>query len=301
VTAELVLPTDPGRAAFERAAGDVIAAKSSPATRYAYGRDLAGWLTFCQLCTVDPCRATLHDAARYRDALQGSADTIRRRLATLSSIYRTLRRAGVAAGNPFHPEALTWPTPGQVLKAARITEAQAQAILLAAENVPRDAAVLRLLYDTGWRRTVVAELPRANYRDGRVYSRGKGGKEVEAELPAITIAALERQLAEARASAYVFPAEGPNAADGHLHQHTINAIVSRYAAAIAPDAHPHSFRALFIRAGFDAGLPSYEVQGAAGHASADMTARYDGKARGAGVARKVAAFREQGAKRHGGT
>ena len=229
--AAIILST---RSAFEDQARAVIAAKASPATRYAYGHDLAGWLTFCQLCGVDPARATLADATRYRDALIGSKETVRRRLATLSSIYRTLRRAGAAAGNPFHPEALAWPPPGQVLKSRRITDDQAQAILQAATENPRDHALLRLLYDTGWRRTVIAELPRANYRDGRVFCRGKGGKEVEAELPDASIAALERWLTEARTSAYVFPADGPNAGDGHLHRNTVNTIVSRYAAAIAP-------------------------------------------------------------------
>ena len=69
--------------------------------------------------------------------------------------------------------------------------------------------------------------------------------------------------------------------------------IDRWTKEIAPKAHPHSFRALFLRDAHDAGLPSYEIQGAAGHASSDMTARYDGKARGTGVARSVAIYRQQ--------
>ena len=55
--------------------------------------------------------------------------------------------------------------------------------------------------------------------------------------------------------------------------------------------HPHSFRALFIRAGYNAKIPEYEIQGAAGHSDSSMTQRYDGARRGRAVATQVAAFR----------
>ena len=281
------------RVSFESAARAVIAAKKSSHTKKAYEGDLKGWLAFCAIQEIDPSCATLTDATNYRDALVGADDSRRRRLATLSSIYRALRKlsdrdAPIVTGNPFHPEILDWPRAGKVLKSRRITDDQALAIVRASIDHARDHAVLCLLFDTGWRRAAVASLPRANYRDGRVRNRQKGDKEQEVELPDRSVAAIDRWLCESRLSNYLFPADD---GDGHLHPNTVNKIVDRWAAGFAPEAHPHSFRALFLRDAHDAGLPSYEIQGAAGHASSDMTARYDGKARGGGVARQVATFR----------
>lgn len=284
------------RVDFKTAALQVIAAKKSPHTRDAYKRDLEGWLLFCGHERIDPKTPTLADATQYRDALIGSEDTRRRRLASLSTIYSTLRKLPdehqrpIVASNPFHPEILAWPSAGKVLKAHRISDDQAFAILRAAEARPRDHAVLCLLFETGWRRTAVASLPRTNYDGRRVFNRQKGDKEQEVELPAESIASIERWLRERRTSDYLFPADE---GDGYLHPNTVNKIIDRWAKKIDPEAHPHSFRALFLRDAHDAGLPSYEIQGAAGHASSDMTARYDGKARGTGVARQVAIFRQQ--------
>jgi integrase/recombinase XerD len=280
------------RVDFEQAARAVINAKRSKHTRDAYSRDLAGWISFCEVAAIDPSRATIDDATKFRDDLTGADDSRRRRLATLSSIYKTLHRAGgVVIGNPFHPGILAWPVAGTVLKAHRIDEDQGSRIVAAAAEHSRDHAVLCLLYDTGWRRSAVAMIRRANYRNGRVFGRGKGGKELEVELPPSSVAAIDRWLSEVRVSDYLFPARD---GEGHLHPGTVNKIVDHWARVIDPAAHPHSFRALFIRTGLDAGIPQHEVQGAAGHSSPEMTARYDGKARGGGVAKQVALFRNRG-------
>jgi integrase/recombinase XerD len=276
---------------FEQAARAVIKAKRSKHTRDAYSRDLAGWIAFCETESIDPAGATIVDSTKFRDQLAGADDSRRRRLATLSSIYKTLHRAGgVVRGNPFHPGILAWPIAGTVLKSHRIDEDRGERIVSAAAKHSRDHAVLCLLYDTGWRRSAVAMIRRSNYRNGRVFGRGKGGKELEVELPPSSVAALDRWLGEARISDYLFPARD---GEGHLNPGTINKIVDHWARVIDPEAHPHSFRALFIRTGLDAGIPQHEVQGAAGHSSPDMTARYDGKARGGGVAKQVAIFRNR--------
>lgn len=295
-TTTALAPRPTSRIHFEAAARQVINAKKSPHTRKAYGLDLDGWIAFCRIKQIDPKTPTLSDSTLYRDSLLGSEDTRRRRLATLSTIYSTLRKLPdehgrpIVSANPFHPEILAWPRAGKVLKSKRISDDQALAIVSASADHPRDHAVLCLLRDTGWRRAAIASLPRANYDGRRVFNRQKGDKEQEVELPDDSIAALERWLGARRTSAYLFPADE---GEGHLHPNTMNKIVDRWAAEVAPDAHPHSFRAAFIRDAHEAGLPAYEIQGAAGHASADMTARYDGKTRGTGVARQVAIFRQQ--------
>lgn len=293
-TALALRPTS--RINFEAAARQVIAAKKSPHTRKAYGLDLDGWIAFCRIKQIDPKTPTLSDSTLYRDSLVGSDDTRRRRLATMSTIYSTLRKLPdehgrpIVSANPFHPEILAWPSAGKVLKSKRISDDQALAIVHAASERARDHAVLCLLRDTGWRRAAIASLPRANYDGRRVFNRQKGDKEQEVELPDDSIEAIDRWLIERRVSDYLFPA---NEGDGHMHPNTVNKIIDRWAGKIAPEAHPHSFRAAFIRDAHEAGLPSYEIQGAAGHASADMTARYDGKARGTSVARQVAIFRKR--------
>jgi integrase len=290
----IVRPTS--RVDFKTVAKQVINAKKSPHTRSAYTRDLDGWLAFCVHEQIDPKTPTLADATLYRDSLLGSEDTRRRRLASMSTIYSTLHKLPdehqrpIVSSNPFHPEVLAWPKAGKVLKSRRISDEQARAILDAASGHARDHAVLCLLRDTGWRRAAIASLPRANYDGRRVFNRQKGDKEQEVELPDDSVAAIDRWLSVRRTSNCLFPADD---SDGHLHPNTVNKIVDHWAKMIAPDAHPHSFRAAFIRDAHEAGLPSYEIQGAAGHASADMTARYDGKARGTGVARQVALFRQQ--------
>lgn len=279
---------------FRTAAIQIIKAKKSWHTRDAYTRDLEGWLAFCEHEQIDPKTPSLADATLYRDSLIGSEDTRRRRLASMSTVYSTLRKLPdehgrpIVGANPFHPEILSWPRAGRVLKAHRISDDQAVAIVQASADNPRDHALLCLLCDTGWRRAAVASLPRANYDGRRVFNRQKGDKEQEVELPDASIAALDRWLTSRRTSDYLFPADD---GDGHMHPNTVNKITDHWAKEIDSAAHPHSFRALFLRDAHEAGLPSYEIQGAAGHSSAEMTARYDGKTRGTGVARQVATFR----------
>ena len=216
-TALIMRPTS--RVDFKIAAQQVIAAKKSPHTRAAYTRDLDGWLLFCGHERIDPKSPTLSDATHYRDSLIGSEDTRRRRLASLSTIYSTLRKLPdehnrpIVSTNPFHPEILAWPKAGKVLKSRRISDDQAIAIVQAASENARDFAVLCLLRDTGWRRTAIASLPRSNYDGRRVYNRQKGDKEQEVELPDETVAAIDRWLRERRTSDYLFPADDN---DGHV-------------------------------------------------------------------------------------
>jgi integrase/recombinase XerD len=267
---------------FRDAALQVIKTKKSVHTRGAYARDLEGWLAFCLHMRIDPKTPGLADATLYRDSLIGSEVTRRRRLASMSTIYSTLCKLSdaygrsIASANPFHPNVLCWPRAGRVLKARSISGVQAAAIVQASAGSARDYALLCLLCDTGWRRNAVVALPLLNY-DGRcVVNCPKGNKEQEVELPDTTIAAIEGWLAERRTSDYLFPADD---GDGHMHPNTVNKITDHWSKEIAPEAHPQSFRALFLRDAHEAGMPSYEIQGAAGPSSANMTSRYERKTR----------------------
>lgn len=291
---------DRGSLDFLAAARAVIAAKASKHTRSAYASDLARWRGFCERHRADPATATLPLTTAYRDALAGelSNESIRRALAAMSSIYHTLLRAGAVRANPFHPDALTWPTATALPKARLVTDPQALAMIdharsdLDPRRGARDEAILRLLYDTGLRRSSVATLERATYRDGSIQAVVKGGKEAELVLPPACMAAVDRWLVLAPAASHLFPGDRPGTS---IRPATINKIIKRRADAVgASHVHPHSFRAAFVTAGYDAELPEHEIQSSVHHADPSITKRYDRRARGRMVATQVAAFRGRG-------
>lgn len=284
--------------AFERAAQAVIAAKRSPHTKSAYTQDLGLWLTFCDEEGVDPSMATLEDSTAFRDelVLEGAKATVIRRLAAMSSVYRALHKGAAVRSNPFHPAMLAWPTGNMLPKTRLVTDEHALAMIdhamadKRAEIGVRDAAILRLLYDTGLRRVSVAQIERKTYVDGCIQAVVKGSKEVELELPQTCRAAIDRWLAVAPSSDHLFPGY-----DGsHLNVATINKIVKLRARAIgAPHVHPHSFRAAFVTAAYDAGLPEHEIQASVHHSDPKTTRRYDRKVRGRAVASAVEKFRNK--------
>lgn len=288
--------------AFENAALALIAAKRSPHTRAAYRRDLRRWLEFCVAELVDPVSPPLDATALFRDHLTAtlSNESARRVIAAMSAVYRGLLRGGAVRANPFHPAVLAWPPATAIPKTRMVEDDVAVAMVThALEDTDRsrglrDAAILRLLYDTGLRRSSVAQIVRAKYRSnpGSVETVVKGGKEAELVLPASSVELVNKWLEVAPASPYLFPGRR-----GAINGATINNIVKRRAAAVgATHVHPHSFRAAFITAGYDAGLPERDIQASAHHADPATTRRYDRHARGRTVATKVSEFRRKGAK-----
>ena len=194
---------------FEHAAHSVINAKRSEHTRKAYRADLERWLEFCRSLGLDPIAPTLDDATEFRDHLFAklSKPSARRGLASMSAVYRVLFGSRFVSGNPFDPRVLAWPVEAAINKTARVGANVAEAMILVAEKDPhgaRDAAILRVLYDTGLRRESVARLRREDYLDGSIRAIVKGGKEVEIRLPAVTVAAIDHWLRIAPDSPYCF-------------------------------------------------------------------------------------------------
>lgn len=290
-----------GHLDFERAALALIAAKRSPHTRAAYRRDLQRWLAFCDSEGIDPVAPPLNGTTMFRDHLATlSNESARRVLAAMSAVYRGLLRGGAVRSNPFHPAVLSWPVATALPKARLVSDEHALAMIEHAEadgdrrRGARDAAILRLLYDTGLRRSSVATIIRTKYKRNSVETTVKGAKEAELELPSSSTEAIDRWLEVAPESPYLFPGKR-----GSINPATINKLVKSRAAAVgAPHVHPHSFRAAFITAGYDAGLPEREVQASAHHADPSTTRRYDRHARGRMVATQVSNFRKKG-KRNG--
>jgi len=281
---------------FERAALAVIAAKRSPHTRAAYCADLRQWLGFCQSEGIDPTVANLEDSTEFRNRLEAryAKETARRGVASMSSVYRSLLRGRAVASNPFHPGLLTWPPANALPKARLVSDAHALAMIdhASGDKRPltgaRDVAILRLLYDTGLRRSSVAKILRATYVDGRVQAIVKGDKEVELELPSSTVAAIDQYLEIAPTAEYLFPG-----LRGHINPATINKLVKTRARAVgAKHVNPQSFRAAFVTAAYDAGLPEHEVQASVHHSDPKTTRRYDRKVRGRQVGLAVEKFRK---------
>jgi integrase len=281
---------------FEQAARALIAAKRSENTRAAYLRDLDRWLDFCHVIDANPGSPPLDATTAFRDHLQASLsnESARRAIAAMSSIYRALLAARAVRVNPFHPAVLSWPPANALPKTQLVGDTHACAMIANAEadadplRGARDAAILQLLYDTGLRRASVARILRATYRNGVLRAIVKGAKEVEIALPASSVAAVDRWLRNA-SGPFLFP--GPR---GAINVATINKIVKQRAKAVgAGHVHPHCFRAAFVTAGYDAGLPEHEIQASVHHSDPKTTRRYDRHARGGAVPAAVAAFRGQ--------
>lgn len=281
-----------------------IASRAAPRTRAIYEADFARWRAHCEAAGVkldDPPQAA---GPTYRNLLQETLAplSVRRILAALSSIYRraVAQRPQLATWNPFDPDTLEWPSSVDFSKTEAVPVEVAERMIAAAEADPtvfgrRDAAVLRLLYDTGLRRMSVAGLRRACLlREGsvaRVFV--KGQKEGEVVLPDSSRLALARWLAVAPKGEYVFAARGRKSASRSIDVATINKIVTNRAAEVgSPGVHPHQFRATFITSAYDGGVNEHDIQAAAHHSDPRSTQRYDRGRRGFGVTDVVAKQRQ---------
>jgi integrase/recombinase XerD len=282
---------------FENAAEAVIKAKRSEHTRDAYRGDLRRWIAFCASHRVDPAQPTIMVTTAFRDALRASMseDGARRKIAAMSSIYSTLLKGGAASANPFHPAVLAWPPASKIPKTQLVSDDVALAMIAHAEADPsprglRDAAILRLLYDTGLRRESIATLQREYYQPPTLRAIVKGGSPVELELPPSSIAALDQWLNySTRPTGYMFY----GARSSPIHVTAINRLVSARGEAVgAKGVHPHRFRTSFITSGYDARLPEYEIQAGAHHKDLKTTRRYDRGTRGVSTAVNIAKFRK---------
>lgn len=285
---------------FEQKVAAIIAAKRSKHTQLAYQTDFDRWAHFCYSHGVDPASAPVNAVTAFRGVLLASMAqaSARRSMAALSSIYSTLLKLGAVPANLFHPALVAWPVVSIAAKTARVEDAVADAMIARAQNAQpaakaaRDTAILRLLYDTGLRRSSVVSIRRQTIRQAgpklEVRAVIKGGKEEPIELPAITTRAVLDWLALAPPSAFLFP----GVKDRALHPNAVNKIVAEYARAVgAPEVHPHCFRAAFITEGFDLRLPENEISAAVHHTDRRTTMGYDRGARGARVAHEVAKAR----------
>ena len=293
-----------GRDQFELAALSVIVSFPSPYTRRAYKADLRRWLAFCDAHDVQPAMAPLAAAAAFRDELAAAPGrhgapmaraTVRRACASLASIDSRLAHGSggkAVTSNPFHRHALQWPDAGRVGKTPVIDAATAEA-MIAVTIAPRDLAFLRLLYDTGMRRSSAVTARRDRLRTTgtqvELLIDLKGNREAYVEFNQATTAAVQAWLAVAPPSPWIFPGKDPLE---HFNPMVANKIVAQASAKLGTHVHPHQFRATFITDGYAAGLPEREIQAGAHHLDSASTQRYDRSKHGAGVVDRIAAFRK---------
>ncbi len=271
-----------------------------------YNLDLDSWLAHCDSAQIDPSAPTLEAAISFREAIERdkAPQTVRRTLSALSSMYAYAIEAEPhnprATCNPFRTRSLPRPPASAYGHTEALSTEDALKVIAEVEKDPsqlarRDLAILRLLYDTGMRVSSAVALLRQNLfvRDGQMYVRVtvKGGKVREAPIPETATRAIEHWLSTSGHTARcVFPR--PDGL-GPLTTKSVNKRLEMYGkrAGVAR-VHPHRFRASYITAALDAGIPLHEVQASVHHEDPKTTLRYDRGKRGAGVADAVAKFRE---------
>lgn len=292
---------------FEDAARSHANSLSSEGSRKMYLHDLAQWLRFCAENSIDPARPTRAGAGAFRDELKrGRPDrkqepqqdlTIRRVLSALCSMYEEalVDEPPAASQNPF--KRLDRPKADAYSLTAPVSVKDAEALLSSAARFPDepDEAIIRLMFDTGLRRSSIVSLERAHVaqREGVTVLRvsAKGGIRREVVLPQESADVLARWLRASSTvvSPWVFPA---GRGSSFMDVGRVNKIMNRHCklAGIA-HAHPHQFRATYATTAFDAGVPLREIQESLFHASPLTSTRYDRGIRGGKVSDAVAKHR----------
>ena len=270
---------------FEAAVSSALA-RISPidATRRAYRRDFELWQEFCREYNVD-LRTPSTDAAAAWVAWMNRRDeaptTRARRMSSLSSIYRELRRGenAVVTWNPFSVDDGPRREKVSVLEPTPIALPDLVRHVLASCNESpvgiRDAAIVRVLWSTGMRRVSLLSMTLERLqRDDAGYIATvvkKGGDSQRTLITKAARSALDRWLAILTAGGFK---RGPiwRELDGEpLTTRDLN----RALADRAPKGErfsPHMLRVAFLtynRAGLEA------KQDAAGHADPTTTQGYD--------------------------
>lgn len=254
----------------------------SPATREAYRRDVAAWLTWCAAQAVDPLQARRRHADLWRDQMHrdGLADaTIARRLAAVSSMYAYLVDEDLADRNPA---ARVKRPRGTVDRAATpaLDDAEAADMLAAASapgESPRTRAAVALLLTLGLR---VSELVAADVEDLGV-ERGhrtltvtrKGGGRARLVVPGPVAHDVDLYLAGRSTGPLLATSTG-----GRVDRRAMHRLVVRLAQrAGVPAGHvgPHALRRTAATLLLDGGTPLRDVQQLLGHADPRTTQGYD--------------------------
>ncbi len=267
---------------FERSLTSV-----SPATREAYGRDIASFIEWAERASLTGPerveRTTLRRYLAYLATRRYAARTISRRASALRRYFAWLARTGRIEADP----ASGLHAPKGESRLPRVLRRDELEVLL--DEPPaavdgddeairlRDDAVLELLYGSGLR---VAELcglgpSDLDTRTGTVTVWGKGSKQRKVPMSEPAVEAVTGWLQRGREHLVreVSPADAVflNRRGARLGPRDVRRIIDRRAAA---PTHPHALRHSFATHLLDGGADLRAVQELLGHANLATTQRY---------------------------
>lgn len=251
-----------------------LAAKRSPHTVRSYGSDLE------QLSNMLEGRFDL-TTANLRSYLRehgGSSVTRARKLSTLRSFVRHLKRAGVLKEDPT--EALEAPIRRTKLPKA-LSQVQTTELLdqIAESSFPlRDRAMLELMYAAGLRASEVAStnMQDVDMRECNILIQGKGNKQRISLFGNTCKSALLDYIKQERTTPKGHDALFTNDRGGRITTRTIQNVVKRWArqAGLPPETSPHTLRHSFATHLLDRGADLKTVQQLLGHESLATTQIY---------------------------
>ncbi|MHB1538030.1 MAG: tyrosine-type recombinase/integrase, partial [Solirubrobacteraceae bacterium] len=267
---------------------------SAAATKRAYASDLHAFAAWCGSDAPQPSAVDAKTVRRYLAQLSergASPRTVARKLASLRSLFRTLREHGQIAQSPA--DVLTSPkrasTLPDVLKSSEV-QRLLDSIPTAEPLQQRDRAIFELAYGSGLRvaELVGLDLGDVDHDGEQLRVEGKGGRTRYVPVGELATAALADYVAGGREAilrecrlplprprdprAPLFLSRsGRRLTDGDLRRR-----LRRWArhAQVASHAHPHALRHSFATHLLDGGADLRAIQELLGHASISTTQVY---------------------------
>lgn len=266
----------------------------SPHTLRAYSGDLRefiGYLNKGGMASLDSnenlmaTRVTVLSIRGYLAWLHKKAvdkRSVSRKLSTLRSFFRYLKKHGLVADNPA--EGVLSPKTGEKIPAYlsvddmfRLLDSISGDTLLALRN----RAIFETIYSTGIRVSEAAglDVPSVNSTQGVIRVYGKGSKERMVPVGRQAIAAIGRYRRKLFEEKGVPMTGGPlflNSSNGRLTTRSMNRILKKIAAicGLTVPLSPHALRHSFATHMLDAGADLRIVQELLGHKSLSTTQKY---------------------------
>jgi integrase/recombinase XerC len=262
---------------------------ASPYTSSAYRKDLELFAAFLQeqglpldVTKIDYLTIRLYLGHLYRGE-QIKRTSVVRKLASLRTFFKYLKREGIVEKNPAKMVAI--PKGGKDLPHTLSVDEAFRILDVPDPNCPlgsRDQAILEFLYSSGLR---VGELTSLSLNDldlgaGMVRVMGKGSKERMVPIGSKAVEALRSYLARRgelmgkgeRVPQYLFL----NHRGGRLTARSVGRMIKKYLlqAGIVKEISPHTFRHSFATHLLDAGADLRGIQELLGHASLSTTQKY---------------------------
>jgi integrase/recombinase XerC len=262
---------------------------SSPHTCRAYQKDMELFAAFLQeqglsldVTKIDHLTIRLYLGHLYQGR-QIKRTSVVRKLASLRTFFKYLKREGIVEKNPAKMVAI--PKGGKILPHALSVDEAFRFLDTPDAASPlgsRDRAILEFLYSSGLR---VGELTSLSLNDldlgaGMVRVLGKGDKERMVPIGSKAVEALKLYLTrrgkligeEQSAPQYLFL----NHRGGRLTARSVGRMIKKYLlqGGIVKETTPHTFRHSFATHLLDAGADLRGIQELLGHASLSTTQKY---------------------------